>query len=176
VAVVKASDIFVLGGLLASDGDWTYRSLAERLGVPHPVVQRALARAQAANLYLPDRREIHRPHFEELAVHALRFIAPGQLGGVVPGVPAAWAAKPVADRIRSAGDDPPPVWPHVRGRVRGQALDPLHPASPEAAGHWLELGEVLAILDSLRAGDVRVRGVAADLLAERLQAASGEGR
>lgn len=169
--MVKPSDLYVLGGLLAGDGDWTYRSLAERLAVPHPVVQRALGRAQAADLYLPERREIHRPHFEEFTVHALRFVAPLQLGAVVSGVPAAWAADPMAKRIRSSGGDPPPVWPHALGRVRGQALEPLHPGAPDAVENWPELGEVLAILDSLRAGDVRVRAVAAGLLVERLRAA-----
>jgi hypothetical protein len=169
--VVKAPDIFVLACLLAGDGDWTYRSLGERLDVPHSVVQRAIGRAQAADLYVPERRDVHRPHFEEFAIHALRFVVPGELGAVASGVPAAWAAEPVAARIRSSGDDPPPVWPHVRGRVRGQALEPLHPAAPDAAERWPELGEILAILDSLRAGDVRVRAVAADLLGERLRAA-----
>lgn len=169
--MVRPSDLYVLSGLLSERGGWTYRSLAERLGVPHPVVQRALGRAQAADLYLPERREIHRPHFEEFAVHALRFVAPGQLGAVVSGVPAAWAVEPVADRIQSVGDDPPPVWPHARGRVRGQMLEPLHSAAPDAVEHWPGLGQILAILDSLRAGDLRVRAVAADLLVERLRAA-----
>jgi hypothetical protein len=54
-------------------------------------------------------------------VHALRFIAPGELGGIVPGIPAAWAADPVARAIRSAGDDLQPVWPYAAGTVRGGA-------------------------------------------------------
>ncbi|HYH54576.1 MAG TPA: hypothetical protein VD761_10650 [Solirubrobacterales bacterium] len=162
--MVKEPDIYVLGGLLAHDAEWSYRSLADRLHVPHPVVQRGLARAQEADLYLAERREVHVPHFEEFAIHALRFIAPVQLGGLVPGVPAAWAAEPMVGAIRSAGEDPPPVWPFARGRVRGQAFEPLHPAASEAVEGWPELGEILALLDSLRAGDPRVRKVAADLL------------
>jgi hypothetical protein len=52
--------------------------------------------------------------------------------------------------------------------VRGQAIEPLHPAAPEAVEDWLALGEILALLDSLRAGDVRIRKVAGELLSERL--------
>jgi len=172
--MVKRSDIYVLSGLLAQDGDWSYRSLADRLYVPHPVVQRALARTQDAGLYSRERREVHVPRFEEFAIHALRFVAPAQLGGLVPGAPAAWAAEPMASAIRSSGEEPPPVWPYARGRVRGQAIEPLHPAAPEAVEGWPELSEILALLDSLRAGDARVRQVAEDLLVPLLHERAGE--
>lgn len=167
--MVKKADIYVLSGLLAHDGEWSYRSLADRLRVPHPVVQRALSRAQDADLYSPERRAVHVPHFEEFAVHSLRFVAPVRLGALAPGVPAAWAADPMASAIRSSGEEPPPVWPYVWGRVRGQAIEPLHPAAPEAVEGWPELGEILALLDSLRAGDPRVRRVAEDLLISLLR-------
>jgi len=166
--MVKGSDLYVISGLLAQDGAWSYRSLAERLRVPHPVVQRALERAKGVDLYSADRREVHRPHFEEFALHALRFVAPVRLGGLTPGVPAAWAADPMANAIRSSGDEPPPVWPYAQGRVRGQAIEPLHSAAPEAVEDWPRLGEMLAVLDSLRAGDLRVRKVAQGLLSEML--------
>jgi hypothetical protein len=174
--MVKGPDIYVLSGLLAHREKWSYRSLADRLRVPHPVVQRALARAQEADLYSGKRREVHVPHFEEFAIHALRFVAPAQLGALVPGVPAAWAAEPMAGAIHSSGEEPPPVWPFAQGRVRGQAIEPLHPASPEAVEGWPELGEILALLDSLRAGDSRVRRVAEDLLMSLLSERAGEKR
>lgn len=175
--MVKPPDIYVLAGLLAEDGRWSYRSLAERLRVPHPVVQRALARAQDADLYSGERREVHAPHFEEFAVHALRFIAPGRLGPLTPGLPAAWAAEPMASVIRVSGEEPPPVWPDARGKVRGQAVEPLHPAAPAAVVDWPELGEALALLDSLRAGDARIRQAAEELLGRVLrEQAGGRGR
>jgi hypothetical protein len=170
--MVKGSDIYVLSGLLAHDEVWSYRSLAEQLHVPHPVVQRALRRAKGADLYSVDRREVHLPNFEEFALHALRFVVPARLGPLTAGVLAAWAAEPMAGAIRSSGDEPPPVWPYARGRVRGQAIEPLHTAGPEAVENWPELGEVLALLDSLRAGDARVRKVAGDLLSEMLRGRS----
>lgn len=174
--MVKTSDVYVLSGLLAAEGDWTYRSLAGRLKVPHAVVQRALARAQNADLYSPERREVHLSHFKELAVHALRFVAPAQLGPLVPGVPAAWAAEPMASAIRSSGEDPPPVWPYAHGPVRGQAIEPLHPAAPVAVEGWPRLGEILSVLDSFRAGDPRVRKVAGEVLSTILGDTSGRAR
>jgi hypothetical protein len=167
--MVKDSDIYVLSGMLVHDGAWSYRSLAERLRIPHPVVQRGLARAKGADLYSVDRRKVHLPHFEEFALHALRFVAPARLGALTPGMPAAWAAEPMAGAIRSSGDEPPPVWPYAHGRVRGQAIEPLHSAAPEAVENWPELGEVLALLDSLRAGDTRVRKAAGNLLSKMLR-------
>jgi hypothetical protein len=172
--LIKKSDIYVLSGLLVHDGEWSYRFLADHLRVPHPVIQRALARAQDAGLYSRRWREVHVPHFEEFAVHALRFVAPAQLGALVAGAPAAWAAEPMAGAIHSSGEEPPPVWPYARGRVRGQAIEPLHPAAPEAVEDWPELGEILALLDSLRAGDSRVRRVAEDLLTRLLRERAGE--
>jgi hypothetical protein len=171
--MVKSSDIYVLSGLLAHHGEWSYRSLADRLRVPHPVVQRALSRAQEVDLYSAERRAVHVPHFEEFGLHALRFVAPARLGALVPGVPAAWAAEPMAGAIRSSGEEPPPVWPSARGGVRGQAIEPLHPAAPEAVEDWPELGEILALLDSLRAGDPRVRRLAEDLLVPLLREGAG---
>lgn len=167
--MVKKSDIYVLTGLLVHDGEWSYRSLAHRLRVPHPVVQRALSRTNEAGLYSASRRSVHAPHFEEFAIHALRFVAPGSLGALVRGVPAAWAAAPMNDAIISSGVEPPPVWPDAHGQVRGQALEPLHRAAPRAIEEWPDLGEVLVLLDSLRVGDARVRHVAGEFLSTRLR-------
>jgi hypothetical protein len=164
--MIKKPDIYVLSGLLCHEGGWSYRSLADRLCVGHPVVQRGLSRAQDADLFSAERRAVHLSHFEEFAVHALRFVAPTQLGALVPGLPAAWAAEPMAAAIESSGEDPPPVWPFARGQVRGQAIEPLHPAAPEAVEDWPRLGEILAVLDSFRAGDARVRQVAQGFLSE----------
>ena len=167
--MLKPADIYVLAGLAGREDKWSYRQLAADLRVPHPLVQRAVARAGEADLYSESRRSVHLPHFEEFASHALRFVAPGRLGPLVPGLPAAWAAPPMSKLIRSSGDDPLPVWPSARrGGVRGQALEPLHRAAVEAVQDDPDLAQMLSLLDSLRAGDVRVRRVAADELHDRL--------
>jgi DNA-binding transcriptional MocR family regulator len=166
--MLQPSDIYVLSGVVAAgDGAWTYRELASRLGVAHALVQRALKRGEEAGLYSSESRSVHEPNLEEFVLHGLRFLAPARLGGVVSGVPAAWAASPVSRRVRESGALPP-VWPSASGQVRGQALVPLHEAAVGAVEEFPELGELLAIVDSLRAGDVRVRSVASEMLVERL--------
>lgn len=166
--MLQAADIYILAGVLVCDrSDWTYRELAKELGVPHPLVQRALQRAEEADLYSGASRLVHRPNLEEFLVHGLRYLAPAKLGAVIAGVPAAWAAPPMVSLIRESSELPP-VWPAADGRVRGQALPPLHESAVRAAEQQPRLAELLAIIDSLRAGDVRVRKVASEQLAKRL--------
>jgi len=169
VRVLQPSDIYILAGVLtADDPKWTYRELATKLDVPHPLVQRALQRAEEAGLYSSARRGVHRANLEEFLTHGLRFLVPAKLGSVVAGVPAAWAAPPMDRLIRESGDLPP-VWPAAHGRLRGQALTPLHDSAVRAVERSPRLAELLAIIDSLRAGDVRVRKVAGEQLAKRLR-------
>jgi len=54
------------------------------------------------------------------------------------------------------------------GSDRGIALEPLHESAPEIARRDPALAERLALVDALRLGDARVRGLAADLLRARL--------
>jgi DNA-binding transcriptional MocR family regulator len=163
--VVSPSDIYVLAGALAeADKEPTLRELARELQVDHTLVHRALKRAEEAGLYRSASKQINRAGFEELVTHGARFIAPVALGELTRGTPAAWAAKPISRRIRQHGDEPPPVWPSADGDVRGQALRPLHPAAVRASRDNPALADLLAIIDSLRAGDVRVRQVAAEEL------------
>jgi len=67
-----------------------------------------------------------------------------------------------------AGGDPPPVWPHPKGTVRGTTLLPLYQKLPEAALDSPELYELLALFDALRIGRARERKLAIELIEERL--------
>jgi hypothetical protein len=143
--------------------------LANVLHVDHTLVHRALKRAEAAGLYAPISKAVNRADFEELMTHAARFIAPAKLGELTRGVPAAWATEPISGIIHQPDREPPPVWPDARGKVRGQALEPLHPAAVRASRESRALARLLSIIDSLRAGDIRVRKVAANVLHETLR-------
>ena len=165
------TDIYVLAGVISSEqNSWTLRDLAAMLHVDHTLVHRALKRAETADLYRTTTKQVNLANFEELAIHAARFIAPAPLGALTRGLPAAWAAQPISELIHQAQGEPPPVWPSALGVARGQALAPLHPAAVQAS-HDAPLAALLAIIDSLRAGDLRVRKVAATLLNDTLKQA-----
>jgi hypothetical protein len=167
--MIGPTDLYVLVGVVSGEEEtFTLRGLAARLHVDHTLVHRALKRAENAGLYRESSRQVNLANFEELAIHAARFIAPAPLGALTRGLPAAWAAEPISRLIRQAPSEPPPVWPSARGAVRGQALAPLHPAAVQAS-HDAPLVGLLAIIDSLRAGDVRVRKIAAAALTDTLR-------
>lgn len=168
--VLGPTDLYVLAGVLAQEDERpTLRALAGALHIDHTLVHRSLKRAAMAGLYIPDTKAVNRANFEELATHAARFIAPAELGGLTRGVPAAWAAEPISSVIRQSSQEPPPVWPDATGDMRGQALQPLHKAAVQASRASPALSELLAILDSLRAGDARVHKIAADSLRQTLR-------
>lgn len=144
------------------------RELADSVGFDVGGTHRALQRLREAGLYAPDRRRVPMAAAEEFLLHGVKYVFPAQRGSETRGVPTAWAAMPLAPQL-AATSELPPVWPHPTGETRGIALEPLHPIVPEAALHDQALWERLALVDALRAGDARARGLAESLLLERLR-------
>jgi len=164
--MLKGEDIVLLLKLVNQSPEWTVRSLEQDTTIPRSVVQRSLVRLHTAGLFDPRRRAVSVSQSEEFLVHGLKYVFPGSMGGESRGVPTAWGAKPLVDKLAVGANDVPPVWPSAVGNARGPALEPLHPSVVKASQQDPLLGERLALVDALRVGDARVRGVAAELLAE----------
>lgn len=169
--VLNGQDIVVLLKLAGQDEGWTVRSLAAELGIPRAGVHRSLQRLSVAGLYDLDRRRTNLSQAEEFLVHAVKYLFPPELSGETRGIPTAWAARPLADEL-ALQTDLPPVWPDPEGRQRGIALAPLHPAVPKLAGRDPALAERLALIDAIRMGDARIRGLAIKHLNRRLAQAT----
>lgn len=165
--MLNGQDIVVLLKLAGQDRDWTVRSLEAEMGIARAGVHRSLQRLSDAGLYDLDRRRINVSQAEEFLVHAVKYLFTPEMNGEMRGVPTAWATAPLADQL-APQSDLPPVWPDPQGRARGIAITPLHPAAPELARRDPALGERLALVDAIRMGDARVRGLATKLLAQRL--------
>ena len=165
--MLKGEDIVVLLKLTADPPSWTVRSLEAELGIPRSVIQRSLVRLEQAGLLEERRRRANNGRAEEFLLHGLRYVFPPVRGGETRGVPTAWAAPPLQDKLADS-DELPPVWPDPLGSVRGIALEPLHDSAPRISRRDPALTELLALTDGLRLGDARVRGLAGELLRARL--------
>jgi len=105
---------------------------------------------------------------EEFLLHGLKYAFPAERGEPTRGVPTSYAAEPLRKMI-ACGDELPPVWPYVKGSVRGVAFKPLYKLAPAAALRDPVLYEYLALADALRNGRARERQLAEDLILKRLR-------
>ena len=167
---LKPQDFYLLLALAARRGESvTYPDLSAFAKVSMSEVHAALRRAEQARLlaFREGTPTLITPAFKEFLIHGARYAFPPARGGMVGGIPTGYAAAPLNAMIVSSSD-PPPVWPMVKGTVRGLALLPLYPTAPEAALRSEKLYENLALFDALRMGPVREHNLAIKLLEERL--------
>jgi hypothetical protein len=168
---MRESDLLVLLGLLREgrEASWSVRSISAALHMPTAGVQRALARLAQTPAYEPAARRVDWGAAEEVLFHAIPYIAPAALGAPTRGVPTAWGAEPLRSALAPSAELQP-VWPAPEGAVRGLAVQPLHQAAIELSAADPVMYEALALIDGLRLGDARVRGLARAGLASRLAA------
>ncbi len=165
--MLKSQDIVVLMKLVGGEPGWTFEKLAGEIDLSPSVVHRSLARAQDSGLYDARRKRVDGAALFDFLVHGARYVFPAARSGEARGIPTAWAAPPLVDRL-SASAENVPVWPYALGKARGIALEPLHPVVPGAALRDPKLAELLALFDAIRVGNARERGLAIEELGQRL--------
>lgn len=166
---LKPQDFYLLLVLLSRRGVLiTYPELAAFAGLSMSEVHGALRRAEQARLlaFVDNQPGLIVPAFREFLFHGARYAFPPARGGMVGGVPTAYAVAPLNALIAPSAD-PVPVWPHAEGSTRGLALVPLYPSAPAAALRHPLLYENLALFDALRMGSTRERNFAEKLFEER---------
>ncbi len=168
---LKPQDVLFLLKLVAKDGSpWTFNELAIELGMSPSEVHGAANRAITARLAIKDDKRI-RPSIRNLIeylIHGIQYSFVPVLGAMNRGIPTAHAAAPLVDQFVS-DSDPPPVWPHPKGEVRGESFSPLYKSVPEAAKKDPKLYELLALVDAIRGGKAREREIAKKELEKRLE-------
>lgn len=148
-------DIVVLLKICAKGSQpWTQRDIANELFMAQSSVNRAMKAGEALKLYSATRKTVNVSRLEEALVHGARYFLAPKRGGEARGMPTSWAAPPLCDEL-AVSDELIPVWPDPTGEVRGIAFEPLHPSVPKAARLDHLLYEMLALVDSLRAGGAR---------------------
>jgi hypothetical protein len=167
---LKPQDLFVLLALVAR-GPSTANSaeLAAQTGRASSAVHAALRRGATAGLVRFHERQpqLLRPQLKEFLLAGAKYAFPAIHGPLTRGVPTAYAAAPLNQAI-APSSDPPPVWPHKHGTVRGIGLVPLYPTVPDAALRDEKLYALLALFDALRSGQARERNLAQKMIEERM--------
>ncbi len=167
--MLRSQDIFVTLSLLDEPrSDWTFDSLAERIGMSKSQIFRSLKRADISHLYDAASRRVRTAELLEFLAHGIRYAFAVEPGKSTRGMPTAWDAPGLEDVIVSNVEEHY-VWPHPRGTHRGQSIAPLHDGVITAASESPHLYRRLALCDVIRLGSARERSVAADRLAEALK-------
>lgn len=143
-----------------------YESLAGALGLSLSAGHRSVKRLTAAGLVLPHRRAASSGSLLEFLLYGVRYAFYPVSGPEAPGIPTAYSARPLAERIAS---ERPLVWPSAKGSIRGDTLVPLYEGAPDLAEREVELYEALTLVDAIRIGRARERKLASEMLEQRLR-------
>lgn len=173
---IKPQDIVVLIKLLAYDNNkkWSQNSIAFELCLSPSQINSAFKRLVIAGLITP----YHPPGkplpiiqaSEEFFIHALKYIFPAKLGGLVRGVPTSYSGPSLKEQI-VAGSDPIPVWPYGEGKERGVSLKPLYSSVPESVIKHPDplFYDLLTLIDAIRSGRAREKQIAIQKLSKILK-------
>lgn len=164
--IAKSLDIVVLLKLLLDRKKRPYAVLSKELGISASEIHASVRRGIEAGLIDPESHLPLRKPLEEYLLHGVRYAFPAKPGPVARGIPTAYSAPPLADKISSG--DLPPVWPDPFGPVRGVAVEPLYSSVVKAARLDPPLYELLALVDALRIGRARERNLAEEELKKRI--------
>lgn len=168
--ILKPQDILVLLKLLVNGTNWSYNRLAIELSMSPSEVHASVRRALKAELAIAEeggtKIRPNRRNLEEFIRHGLRYVFVAEKGSIERGIPTAHMAQPLSSII-VPDNDPPPVWSHPEGSVRGIAISPLYKSAPSSALEDRKLYELLALVDAIRIGRAREREEAGNLLQSR---------
>ena len=172
---LRPQDVVVLLRLTLQNGPApSYAALAEELKLTASEIHAGVERSLVAQLVRKDAAGKPAVLLEPLRLfvqHGVRYCFPATRGEMTRGLPTGYAASPLLAQIVQPPGEPPPVWPHKAGTVRGVAFYPLYPTVPEAALANPALYELLVLVDAVRGGSLRERALAIAELDQRLASA-----
>lgn len=164
----KPQDVVVALKLCLEEARRSYAELGQDLGMSASEVHAAVRRLGEAHLVEPETREIRREALRNFLVHGVPHAYPASPKEVTRGMPTAWAAPVLSDKL-NASEQIPPVWPDPDGRVQGASVQPLYHSVPGAARRDPALYDLLALVDALRIGRARERSLAEKEINHRLK-------
>ncbi len=150
---------------------FSVRALAASTGVSKSQVSLSLQRCYDVGLALESRDglpvQVNQRGLCEFLVYGVRYVFPTKLGAMTRGIATGAAAPVFAGKLFTAGETVP-VWSYALGNTKGQSVEPLTKSVPQAVQNDVMLYALLALVDSLRIGGARERGLAENHLSHML--------
>ena len=163
---MKPQDILILLKIIALNSEnWQQKPLADSLKMSQSEVSQSLVRLQYAGLIAQNTKQVMRLALIDFLQYGISYVFPQRPGVLVRGIPTAHSAFPLSEKIVS---NEPYVWPSSKGKIRGQAINPLYSSVPEAVERDEKLYQLLALTDAVRVGRAREKEMALNELRKRI--------
>ena len=178
--MLKPQDCVLLLKIIANPRkSWSQRALATELCISVFEVNKGIKRLVNSELIRKESTDPVKliPNLtaaKEFFIHGVRYCFPAKLGELTPGIPTSIAAPIFKDKFL-LGNEPLPVWPYGKGKLRGVALSPLYKSVPQSVDEHPddEFYNLLALVDTIRQGRARERALAIKMLKEKLEISNG---
>jgi hypothetical protein len=153
---------------IASKGKekWFMKDLANELQISASEISESLNRSVIGGLISSDKKTLKKLALLDFLKSGLKYVFPQQPGALCRGLGTAVSAPPLKNEFLSEENF---VWPYAKGRTRGQAIEPLHPKTPEACLNDSKYYELIALTDAIRIGKAREQNMAFDILKEKIE-------
>ena len=163
---MRPQDIVILLKIAAKGKqDWFMKDLSKELGISQSEVSESLNRSMLAGLLAANKHRLMKAALLEFLQYGFRYVYPQKPGAIVRGLATAHSAYPLRHEISSKEHY---VWSWAKGNDRGQSIEPLHRAVPEACMKDQQLYELLALTDAIRLGKAREQKLAFEELRKRI--------
>jgi len=164
--IMKPQDVLLLLKIISDNNpSWNQQPMANAVGLSQSEVSESVGRSQYAGLLDSSGKQVMRNALMEFLQFGIQYVFPQKPGAIVRGVATAHSAVPLANIIVS---EQKYVWPSGIGQERGQAIVPLYPSVPVAVQSDEMLYQLLALVDAIRVGRARERGIAIKELKNRI--------
>jgi hypothetical protein len=144
---------------------WYMKDLAFELGMSASEITESINRSTIAGLISNDKKTLKKLAMLDFLKSGLKYVFPQQPGSLVRGIGTAHSAPPLNKEIVSEEQY---VWPNGKGKIRGQAIEPLHKNIPEACLKDDKYYELMALVDAIRIGKAREQTMALRMIEERI--------
>ncbi len=145
--------------------DWLIKDLANDLFISQSEISESLHRSYVAGFLTREKKEVYGEHLLEFLIHGIKYVFPHHPGPGTRGMPTAGSALPIKKNYKPIIVH---VWKDPKSRQLGQAVEPLYPSVPEVCRNDKRLYELLALVDAMRVGTLRGKGLVEYELKKRI--------